>query len=144
MSIEFESPANRIIQQFQPKNQFILNTSLPDITFLRQLSVQGRLRYFQGISIGAGTPITITPSIGETLFIYKVLLSANLVQEVRVLNDSNLRVRINVLNAVEIDFLDSLVGDGIKTITVTNSANNVQASIFGWVENTSRIRDVTT
>ena len=116
---------------------------LPDIAFLRQLSVQGRLRYFQGISVGAGTPITITPNLGETFFIYKALLSSNTQQIVKVINDGNTRVSINVTNAVEINFIDSLVGDNIKTITVTNTANNVSASLFGWFENTSSIREIT-
>ena len=40
--------------------------------------------------------------------------------------------------------MDSLVGDGIKQYTVTSSKSgaSVVISLFAWVENTSRIRDV--
>ena len=71
MSVEFNTPAERVIESFKPKNEFRLNTSLPDFAFLRALSVQGRLRYFQDtISTAA---ITITPSTGETFFFYKLI-----------------------------------------------------------------------
>ena len=153
MSIEFESPANRIIQQFQPKNQFRIDTSLPDIAFLRQLSVQGRLRYFQGSSAGAGTLITITPNIGETLFIYKIIPTAltsidGAITQITITNDTQVRLVIGLVagatGTTEINLLDSLVGDNIKTFTVANDQNTAQASIFAWIENTSRIRDVAT
>ena len=144
MSVEFDSPANRIIQQLQPKNQFRIDTSLPDLAFLRQLSVQGRLRYFFGSGIGAGTPITITPTIGETLFIYKILLGANAAVIFTITNAGNTRAQVIASTGFELNLFDSLVGDGIKTVTVANASGNVEVSVLGWIENTSRIRDVTT
>ncbi len=153
MSVEFDTPANRIIAQQQPKNQFRIDTSLPDIAFLRQLSIQGRLRYFQGSSNGVGTPITITPNIGETLFIYKIIptaLSSNdgAITQFTVTNDTQIRAVIGLIagatGTIEINLFDSLVGDSTKTFTIANDQNQAQASVFGWIENTSRIRDVTT
>ena len=46
-------------------------------------------------------------------------------------------------NIVDIDIFDSLVGDGTKELVIqfTGTANGTISS-FGWVENTSRIRDV--
>ena len=150
MSIEFDSPANRIIQQLQPKNQFRIDTSLPDLAFLRQLSVQGRLRYDFGTSAGAGTLVTITPNVGETYFIYKIIASATTGDSatiIDVINDGMTRASFGVIavgtGVIEVDYFDSLVGDGIKQITISNQANNARATALGWVENTSRIRDIT-
>ncbi len=39
---------------------------------------------------------------------------------------------------------DSLVGDNIKQFTVVANRTGANFSLFGWVENTARIRDVTT
>ncbi len=152
LSIEFDSPANRIIQQLQPKNKFTINTNLPDLAFLRQLSIQGRLRYFQGTSAGAATLITITPTEGETFFLYKIVASSTFGTQTAIfdiINDGQTRLSFGAnttgSTAREIDILDSLVGDGIKTITVVaSSTNTMRASAFGWIENTSRIRDVAT
>ena len=141
-SIEFDSPANRIISQFAPKDKFRIDTSLPDLAFLRQLSVQGRLRYFTGTS--ATTPaITITPNIGETIFIYRIFFantsaSAN---SFTYINDGNTRI-VQTLGTVNFEFtiLDSLAGDGVKTMTFDGSQTE-SITVLGWSENTSRIRD---
>ena len=147
MSVEFDTPANRIIEQLKPKQQFEIQL-LPDIAFLRQLSIQGRLRYFQG----TGGLLTITPSIGDTLFFYKITLSGSdsaTDATVTVANDGNTR-EISIVkgasNTITILGLtmDSLVGDSIKSFTVTSTQGEIQVSVFAWVENTSRIRDVTT
>ena len=148
MSVEFDTPANRIISQFAPKNKFRIDTSLPDIAFLRQLSVQGRMRYFTGNNT---VGISIVPVIGETLFIGGGIFmgGGTSVRNITVQNDGVTRQSISTLFAGEIisgkfDFgLDSLVGDSIKAFTVTGSGANCTFSIWGWVENTSRIRDVT-
>ncbi len=151
-TIEFDTPANRIIAQTQPKNQFMIDTSLSDIAFLRQLAVQGRLTYNQGTGITNDEDIiTITPMNGSTLFIYKAIFSGQGNSTLFTLrNDGNDRVRVR-LDAVsfpptEISFMDSLVGDGIKSYTcnlVIIAGATGQASLLGWTENTSRIRDVT-
>ncbi len=148
--IEFDTPANRIIQQLQPKNQFRIDTSLPDISFLRQLSVQGRLRYFTGqVTPSGGIILTITPNLGETIFIYRIAMTQTAsASRITLVNDGNIRVDfiINVtLNPIfTFDILDSLVGDGIKTITLEGTAGATIGTVLGWSENTSRIRDVTT
>ena len=151
MSVEFETPAARVIEQFSGKDseQFRIPVDLPDLSFLRALSVQGRLRYFQGDNT-TDPFITITPATGETFFIYKLVLSNNSASAnpFTFVNDGNTRLiaRIATIAAggssQEITFMDSLVGDGIKTMTI-NGGFDGDASIFGWVENTSRIRDVT-
>ena len=148
-NIEFDTPANRIIAQQQPKNQFRINTSLPDIAFLRQLSVQGRMRYFQGSDV---TPITITPAIGETLFIGGGSWSGGssaTARTITISNDGNTReiVRIDSSQTKQGIFqfgIDSLVGNSIKQFTVTGSGATTNFNVWGWSENTSRIRDVTT
>ena len=148
MSVEFDTPANRIIQQLQPKNQFRVDTSLPDIAFLRQLSVQGRLRFFQG---GGLTPITITPNVGETLFIYggtyNMFSSAGSIT-VTITNDGTTRESLftpqSTMQNGTLGIFDSLVGDNIKQFTVVANRTGANFSLFGWVENTARIRDVTT
>ena len=142
MSVEFDTPANRIIQQLQPKNQFRIDTSLPDLTFLRQLSVQGRLRYFTA----DGSDITITPTIGETIFVYRFIISNSAAAQTdhTFINDGNTRMVVTVgqLDTIVTDVLDSLVGDEVKTMTL-NVETDTQATILAWSENTSRIRDAT-
>ena len=154
-NIQFDTPANRVIAQQQPKNQFRIDTSLPDLPFLRQLSIQGRLRYFNGEVIDdTANAITITPTEGETLFIYQLIVTNSTNNIVATLfNNDQTRLVIrsgtsgtNVSDASIIPIVDSLVGNGLKTIrveiaTATNGIGNV--SLLGWVENTSRIRDVT-
>ena len=141
-NIEFDTPANRIIAQQQPRNQFTVNTSLPDLTFLRQLSVQGRLRFFTA----DGSDITITPNVGETIFVFRFLISnaATAQTDHTFINAGVTRMVVTVpsLDTVVSDIMDSLVGDGVKTMTLNVEANT-QATILAWSENTSRIRDVT-
>ena len=151
MSVEFDTPANRIIQQLQPKNQFRINTSLPDIAFLRQLSVQGRLRYFQqNVSSSA---LIITPTTGETLFVYKAEFSnvGTGLGTITISNNGNDRwiqvISVNSTgNYLTTDLFDSLVGDDVKTFEVVavGTNDNVVCSLYGWIENTARIRDVAT
>ena len=153
--IEFESPANRVISQFAPKNKFDLNTSLPDTAFLRQLSVQGRLRYFFKQSTADNEDIiTIIPPTGETFFFLRGFFSslASTTAEVTITNDGSQRGSILLIGnsaagnstTVYYDHLDSLVGDGSKSLVINASLSLVQGTIIGWVENTSRIRDVAT
>ena len=153
MSVEFDTPANRVIAQQQPKNQFRIDTSLPDIAFLRQLSIQGRMRYFQGFGNTSSEPITITPIDGETLFIAGgSWTGGSAVSElnIHVRNNGNLRERVffplGIQASGNFNFgVDSLVGNNIKQFTVIGSAvNTTHFNLWGWVENTSRIRDVTT
>ena len=141
MSVEFDTPANRIISEFAPKNKFGIDTSLPNIPFLRQLAVQGRLRYI--------TTGSIIPTIGETFFCYSIYASNASVDTPAILTVANDGVtRFSLLispqtganNSITItNFMDSLVGDGIKAFTTSG----VSTTILGWVENTARIRDVT-
>ena len=149
MSVEFDSPANRIISEFAPKNKFAIQL-LPDIAFLRQLSIQGRMRYFSGSNGGGGNMITITPPTGETFFFYSAFaVNVTGAGIVSLINDGQTRQAITIGGAGETlaNFnigIDSLVGDGSKTFRMENSANTASGNIIGWVENTSRIRDVTT
>ena len=156
MSVEFDTPANRIIQQLQPKNKFRIDTSLPDISFLRQLSVQGRMRYFQGnCLIDPDATIGFTPNIGETFFFIKAKCTnadANNVRLATIINDNQTReiFRIDpVATGGNFQFsnmgIDSLVGDGIKRFKITSNVDDIiNTNFYGWVENTSRIRDVAT
>ncbi len=146
MSVEFDTPANRIIQQLQPKNAFRLDTSLPDIAFLRQLSVQGRLRYFRGSGVSA---ISITPAVGETLFIYQITLNnqnTTLSTTFTIQNNGITREAqlLTTTTAIQLNFFDSLVGDGTKAFTAVANRAEGSISLLGWVENTARIRDVAT
>ena len=151
-NIQFDTPANRVIAQSQPKNRFRIDTSLPDLPFLRQLSVQGRLRFFQSTNL-EDTPITITPPTGETFFFYRASFSnsSTTTSLVTIVNDGQQRFGLRLLTAangagqVTTEFIDSLVGDETKSFVVdaTDAASVIECSVFGWVENTSRIRDVT-
>ena len=151
-NVEFETPAARVIEQFSGKDKesFRINTSLPDLTFLRQLAVQGRLRYNQGNITTAD--IVITPPTGTTTFLYKAYFfnshSTNSAI-VTVTNNGNTRWEMalpSIATASSVfipcDFIDSLVGDGIKNFTFSADAGVVRCSVFTWTENTSRIRDV--
>ena len=148
MSVDFDTPANRIIEQFAGKkeSEFRIPADLPDIAFLRRLSIQGRLRYFQGS--GTAT-ITITPNTGETLFVYRVIISAADASATTFtgINDGNTRFTVQTgttttgLAPFTIDFIDSLVGNSVKTFTITANRVTALASVFAWIENTSRIRD---
>ena len=152
-NIEFESPAARIIKQFDKgTDEFRIPTDLPDITFLRKLSIQGRLRYFQENDLEAN-PISITPAEGETFFFYRAEFSNNSAvnSDVTIVNDGNTRWATRLLAASVgvqqyiVEYIDSLVGNGVKSIVfdATDGASLIDTSVFGWVENTSRIRDVT-
>ena len=154
MSIEFETPAARIVKQFSEDGteQFKIPANLPDITFLRALSVQGRLIFVQGsiTSAVAGTIAEIIPVNGSTLFVYRVVISntSGTLPIIEIQNDSNVRENIivpaNTINNSR--FVDSLVGNSSKSFRVeklTATGATQFASIFGWIENTSRIRDVT-
>ena len=152
MSVEFDSPANRIISQFAPKNQFTLQTNLPDITFLRHLSILGRLRNFNGSDTTSSpsglTLITVTPTVGETLFIYSATLGQTGAALGLSINwDDTQRLGISLSqNTVTIPYTDSFVGDSVKKLTVTwdaSVAGTKSVTLLGWVENTSRIRDIT-
>ena len=152
--IEFETPAARVIEQFsgQDKESFRINTSLPDLTFLRQLAVQGRLIYeFGSVVNDTADVITIVPQEGSTLFVYRILFSSiATAATLAPFNDGNRRMVVNLgathTSALVVDYMDALVGDGIKsyTVNVTATTGSARASLFGWTENTSRIRDVTT
>ena len=153
MSVEFDTPANRVISQFQPKNKFRIDTSLPDLTFLRQLSVQGRLRYFQQDLSSAD--LVITPPTGETFFLFRIIavnVHATILGNLKLTNTGNTRLdavlpaQIAAVqnNGFTFEILDSLVGDGTINMTFAQTQGTVRISVFGWVENTSRIRDVTT
>ena len=144
--IQFESPANRIISQFAPKNKFKIDTSLPDLAFLRQMSVQGRLRYTNG---SGATAITLTPNTGETFFIYRIYFNNDqaLAAIYTIENDGQSRLTstvpvVGVANPFEINFFDSIVGNSKRSFTITANRASASATAFFWVENTSRIRDV--
>jgi len=145
LSVEFDTPINRILAQQQPKNKFRIDTSLPDLSFLRQLSVQGRLRFNRG---SGATTITITPPTGETLFFYGGLFGSGAAAASTFTIKNNGITRAAFVIAAsdfkQVDLIDSLVGDDTKTFTVTASNAAASFNIFTWVENTSRIRDVTT
>ena len=143
MSIEFDSPANRIISEFAPKNKFTLNTSLPDLTWLRQLSIQGRLT-INSQRIINGSPIIITPPTGETQFIYRIVITVTQVASLTIVNDSITRFSLvsSTAEPIILDYFDSLVGDGSKTIEFSVPSGDINVTVFGWKENTSRIRDV--
>ncbi len=140
--VEFDTPANRIIAQQSPKNKFGIQL-LPDITFLRQLSIQGRLRY----DTAANATVTITPSVGETQFFYKVYLTAtSAFSQFTITNAGNTRaiLRLDTTTSFELDLFDSLVGNDTDSFTVVPSGAATAITVLSWVENTSRIRDVTT
>ena len=151
MSVEFDTPANRIIAQQAPKNQFNIQL-LPDIAFLRQLSVQGRMVFNQSIETGAEVGAVITPANGTTFFLLGATASpaGNNANSFQLRNDGNIRQAITVGAQTTQRFhilADALVGDGTKTYDVNRTsaaAGNSQTSIWGWFENTARIRDVTT
>ena len=148
--VEFDTPANRIIAAQQPKERFRIDTSLPDIAFLRQLSIQGRLRFFTGTKASTGDIITVTPNNGETFFVYKIFLNhvSSGLATFLITNGTNTRASITVVagdGGLEFNMFDSLVGNSIETINIhaTVTAGTAQANILGWSENTSRIRDPT-
>ena len=149
--IEFDTPATRVIKQFSEdgKEQFRIPADLPDLAFLRRLSIQGRLFYENQASINTFT-LTHNVAVGSTDFIYKMILNVGSGGAwTFVLNNNNqerLTIRLVGVSFV-IDILDSLVGDGVKTFTVvateTAGATTASITLLGWTENTSQIRDVT-
>ena len=152
MSVEFESPATRVIEQFSGKkeSEFRIPTDLPDLTFLRRLSIQGRLLFEQKRSSATEDAITRTPAAGTTEFYYKIIASTQGTGSFTYsfINDGQTRfVVFTNLNSGILDthFMDSLVGNGTKTMIINaNEAGTATGdlSLFGWTENTSRIRDV--
>ena len=149
MSVEFDTPANRVIAQQQPKNQFRIDTSLPDLSFLRQLSVQGRLWFEQAEgSLTNANLLTRTTAIGSTDFYFRAIINVTGTGSfvVTITTDDMTRFKGSFpFGSHQIDIFDSLVGDSIKTINigvVETGTAIVNISLFGWSENTSRIRDV--
>ncbi len=158
MSVEFDSPANRIIQQLQPKNKFRIDTSLPDLPFLRQLSLQGRLWYEFAKGSATATDVIIrTPASGTTDFISQIIINCSGVAantetagfKLEFFNDGNPRFEIfqdAFHTTTIIPYMDSITGDGMKAFTVNATETGTatfRVTMLGWTENTSRIRDVT-
>ena len=151
--IQFPSPADRIVAAQAPKNQFRIDTSLSDLPFLRQLAVQGRLRY-DTFDVSDGNPFSITPQNGTTYFMFKIIIgnaAGAAGGTLTISNDGQDRANIPIpvfgtgnANTIQLDLFDSLVGDEIKSIVFTVGSGTFRTSVFGWNENTSRIRDVTT
>ena len=152
--IEFDSPAARIVKQFSEdtKEQFRIPVNLPDLSFLRALSVQGRLIYRIGTATTTGTVISIVPDTGQTVFVYRFFgeSTGNRVFTNTLVNNGNIRIQIitvTTLASQAVNIVDSLVGDGVKALTietdVSGSTGTLTMTLLGWVENTSRIRDVT-
>ena len=145
MSIEFETPAARVIEQFsgKDKEQFRIPTNLPDLSFLRALSVQGRLFY----QVAVATDNDVIPATGATFFCYQVVISnaGATARTIVISNNSQTRlsIRINAQTVLVIPFFDSLVGNSSKVFTVTPSGAATEITVLSWIENTSRIRDVT-
>jgi len=142
MSVKVPIFKEKLEPQREDRSQFGIPTNLPDLAFLRKLSIEGRLRYFTVVD----DTLTITPAIGDTVFIYKLILNSILNTPLfTFLNDGNVRLAVQSgTNTVrQIDIFDSLVGDGTKSITITSSAVSIRTTALGWVENTSRIRDPT-
>ena len=155
MSIEFESPAARIIKQFSGKkeSEFRIPTDLPDLAFLRRLSIQGRLFNLIG-SHGQATAadiITFTPAAGQTIMIYELNLIASGQSTFTLSFGGETRFAYNVngiagsVGQYQGNYFDSFVGDGSKqlVLAVDDTAGVRQGFILAWRENTSRIRDVT-
>ncbi len=154
--IEFESPAARVIKQFDKgESEFRIPTDLPDLSFLRRLSIQGRLFQEQGFTASGTavvTLITLTPAAGETLFIYSLVLETTATVTWTV-NNSGKEITFVTLGVAAGakgeygvgKYFDSIVGDGIKTYTVThdNTGGAKLATMNVWRENTSRIREAT-
>ncbi len=150
MSVEFDTPANRIIAQQQPKNQFRVPTDLPDLAFLRALSVQGRLTYnfFRNT---VSTTNSLTPANGETQFIYRIIynLSNTGSDWTAALFNNNIersRLQFDLSTSdgsltYTFDLMDSLVGDGMKTFDFINTeiagSGALATTVLGWKENTS-------
>ena len=158
MSVEFDTPANRVILQFKPQDDFKVNPTLPDLGFLRQLSIQGRLRTFSGStgdSQGTETILlNVIPDNGQTLFIYSCRISntgSGIAFNVKWGDEVRLTVSLTGVNGLATaiytqPYFDSFAGNGIKAFKIgytTNVAGSKATTVLGWVENTSRIRDVT-
>ena len=152
-NIEFDTPANRIIEQFRDINQFIPNPKLPDLGFLRQLSIQGRLITRHGFATQSAPEnmITIKPASGQTLFVYSLTFGADSTSGFTSLvvdwgTDRRLRIALrDTIPTYSAPYFDSFVGDGTTVLTVTwtaSIAGNKTVTLLGWTENTSRIRDV--
>ena len=153
MSIEFESPAARIIKQFDKgESEFRIPADLPDLTFIRRLSIQGRLRYFNAQSTQSEDIITITPPTGETFFFLKaIFINAHTAQANMTITNAGIQRALILLEegvsgnvaapTVYYDHLDSLVGNGTDSMIFNANQTLVRAIVMGWVENTSRIRD---
>ena len=150
--IQFDSPASRVIKQFSGKDeeQFRIPVNLPDMSFLRALSVQGRLWYEQASTTATNANLlTRTVSNGTTDFYFSAIINVEGTGSYDITITTNDLVRFSgsfVIGSFQLNLFDSLVGDGIKTINVAvveTGAATLKVSLFGWSENTSRIRDVT-
>ena len=150
MSVDFETPAERIIRAAKPENEFRIPTDLPDLAFLRRLSIQGRLTY--NVVVGTTAALVITPPQGATQFIYKIFLTnrnSNENNTFTITNNGIVRATIIVsADAAVTDsptqiipLFDSLVGNSVKTFEVEGNQTE-DITILGWIENTSRIREV--
>ena len=126
-------------------NEFNVPTNAPDLALLRALSVQGRLRY-NVATLTEGQNLDLTPNLGETQFIYSFTLqhTASGSSTVTISNDGMTRMSFVLGGLIQIKFFDSLVGDNNKVFRINKAGANgaTRATILSWIENTSRIRDV--
>ena len=147
------NPVERFLKSIpESDNQFSIPSNLPDLAFLRRLSIQGRLFQESGSRSVAsiGDVITLTPTSGETLFIYALDLKSSGVSSWTIINSNVTRVTVftlgggGVADTFTAPYFDSIVGDGTKTfiVQVNATAGTRTAVLLGWKENTSRIRDV--
>lgn len=148
--VSFDSPAKRIIREFDPKNKFDIDTSLPDIAFKRQLAIQGRMRYFNGAD--NTVPISVVPPVGETLFIggggftMHNLQTTNTI--VTTVDGNRVSRQFSPANRAVFGIFDfgilSMVGNNIREFRVVAGTTDATYYVWGWVENTSRLRDAPT
>jgi len=141
------SPAERIILDFKEDSRLsAIPVDLPNLALLRKLAIAGRLRFEQE---GSTTEIVFIPADGTTIFCYSVIGSStvNTAQSFTVVNDGQTRFVVNLASradggsVIQVNFMDSLVGNGIKEYRVNKSAGGNNVSLLFWVENTSRIRE---
>ena len=134
---------NAILKKNSPQS---IETANSDLQFLHNLADSLRAVSLIGNISTAGDIITVTPDTGTTFFFLGGVIqnTDTLEGEFQVVNDGTIR-EIVVLQANEIYEiklpLDRLVGDMMKTFTITGNtaAISASASMFGWNENTVKI-----
>ncbi len=140
-------PNIRLAKPEFPKTSLDLDTITSDLEFLRKLSQDSRIQFFQDQSTTSGDLITVMPDTGSTFYFLGCVVqnTDTVAGTFRIDNDGTTREVVELQAGETYEFkipIDRLVGSMSNTfVLVAETANtSSQSSLFGWNEKTKKIQ----